>query len=309
MDDHGRFDDIVRSERYFTATLLPLILFEGFGKDYRGINAFLRLLSPKQARGRTGEIMNEFDWLPSVGDRNEEPQVITEFHIKRDLHFSRPGLFDAPESEQSRDAAPGEETAKERRDAPDLVLILGQTFVVCEGKFFDNGSSSLTRLNDQLRSQRSQVKYLFDADSRLNAYVHVALVPAKHDGEYDCDAVITWEQIADLAEQVLGPDSYAARRLRAASRVYEENRGDRTTKNYDGILSLEGIVAKCKEVGESIWVGHVGGPSDLKTREIAYAKTKKWKWRNPKTNNGNADRKNWIDGSQFLTLIESMRKV
>ncbi len=39
-----RRDDIVRSERYFTATLLPLILFHD---NYRGLRSFIDLLNSK----------------------------------------------------------------------------------------------------------------------------------------------------------------------------------------------------------------------------------------------------------------------
>ncbi len=45
-----RFDDVVRSERYFTATLLPLLLFHD---NLTGIRRFLELVDNKARRNAT----------------------------------------------------------------------------------------------------------------------------------------------------------------------------------------------------------------------------------------------------------------
>ena len=42
-----RFDDRVRSERYFTATLLPLLLFH---EDMKGLQCFMDLIEKTRKR-------------------------------------------------------------------------------------------------------------------------------------------------------------------------------------------------------------------------------------------------------------------
>ena len=77
-------------------------------------------------------------------------EIITEFHIARDLMFAdrlSPAVLISPEDQA---------TEPERHDAPDLVIVLDNELVVCEGKFFDDHSSA--SLNAQLRSQRRQVR-------------------------------------------------------------------------------------------------------------------------------------------------------
>jgi len=84
-------------------------------------------------------------------------EIITEFHIARDLKFA--GFRLEP------DATPSEDDERERRDAPDLVIIAGRELIVCEGKFFsvfnDNAVNNLRRLRifgqqDKLRADRSK---------------------------------------------------------------------------------------------------------------------------------------------------------
>ena len=49
-EDNLRFDDLVRSERYFTATLLPAVLFHN---DLEGLRRFVELVEKKQPRNAT----------------------------------------------------------------------------------------------------------------------------------------------------------------------------------------------------------------------------------------------------------------
>jgi hypothetical protein len=76
-----RFDDLVRSELYFTATLLPLLLFHENRKGVRGIQRFAELIdkNAKTEHGPNGELIRE------KGSTNcndfKDFEVITEFHI------------------------------------------------------------------------------------------------------------------------------------------------------------------------------------------------------------------------------------
>ena len=151
-----RFDDIVRSERYFTATLLPLLLFHN---KMEGVRRFVDLV---EENARTE--CNRFGvrGLKGTTEYNyQDVEVITEFHIARDLIFAGLPLDDtacrggegasAEPPREARDVAP-REGGEPKKDAPDVVIVAGRELVVCEGKFF-NGFNT-TDLNEQLRSQR-----------------------------------------------------------------------------------------------------------------------------------------------------------
>lgn len=304
MTDPFRFDDLVRSERYFTATLLPAILFHD---GMRGLDAFLELVRIKALprdglptkRDRLGNAISRGDrsspWSPAT------VEIITEFHIARDLRFAGrlARIQTVPLAE--------EESEPERLDAPDLVIVLDDELVVCEGKFFD--ARYLATLEHQLRSQRLQVRYLFDTRPQLRAYRHVAILPVEDDAHPDCDAVLTWSEIAELATTVLGPEHYVTIRLRAAVKRYRALDGEDGTRNYDGRLSLNPMLAKCRERRDNVHVGHSGGEEDLQTHALAYLEQKPWKWRDPATNKGVAIRRNWIPGARFVELIEARRRL
>jgi hypothetical protein len=86
-----RFDDIVRSERYFTATLLPAILLHA---RPCGLDDFLQLVSrkalrqpgPSTERDARGVAMPRGDRSPTWSPGAVE--LITEFHIARDLKLA-----------------------------------------------------------------------------------------------------------------------------------------------------------------------------------------------------------------------------
>src|SRR5947209_8233478 len=79
-----RFDSLIRSERYFTATLLPAVLFHNDRKD---VQCFVNLVDAKAntERNELGERVTkgvlQYDF--------QDVEVITEFHIARDLQFAR----------------------------------------------------------------------------------------------------------------------------------------------------------------------------------------------------------------------------
>ncbi len=295
-----RFDNIVRSERYFTATLLPAILLNG---NLQGLEAFLELIDTNGRRRLGGA--TERDGLGAPHPRQDRfaawsvdtVEVITEFHIARDLSFA-----DRLQPSERADSEV-QESETERRDAPDLVIVFDDELVVCEAKFFD--TVSLHRLDAQLESQRRQVRYLFNDRPRLKTYRHVAILPMEPKATLDCDAVLTWSNIADLAERILTPEHYVTLRLRAAIRYFQELVGEpgEPVPNYDGILPFDVMLEECRSRGDAIAVGHVGGEADLLRRPRQYLFGKPWKWRDPHTNLGVAVPRNWIRGARFAELF------
>jgi hypothetical protein len=291
-----RFDSLVRSERYFTATLLPAVLFHN---DWTGFQCFTKLVDAT-VEATTKTECNKLGERGSKGTPQydfQDVEVITEFHIARDLQFAHLPL--------AANVEPSEEDEPERRDAPDVVIRAGRELVVCEGKFFSE--FNVTDLNNQLRSQRRQVRHLFCQRQQIRAYRHVAIVPFVPPPSppivIDADAVLTWVNIRDLAERVLGSNHYVTLRLRDAVERFKE-RGDPYILNYNGILPFHEMRKKCREPGNTIQVGHIGGEADLRRRDLVYAEKKPWKWRY-ETNKGVVNPRNWLDGALWLKIVES----
>ena len=299
--DDERFDNKVRTERYFTATLLPLVLFHD---NFGGLRSFVKLVAEKATTEFDREGV-EHPWgAPDYGDFNDV-EVITEFHIKRDVALAlKHGSLIAPVEAL---LPPEEEAgAPERLDAPDLVIIAGKEIIVCEAKFF--GKFKGAALNKQLRSQRDQVRYLFQV-RELRAFRHIAIVPQALD-DIDCDAVLTWEEIANLSGRVLGEKHYVTERLVNAVKRYKKTKhrvGIRPgVRNYDGVAELKDIRVMCQQLGDKISIGHKGGDAALRKLHYADAAARRWKWRLPATNQGVADPSNWIKGKQFVRAVQSI---
>ena len=75
----------------------------------------------------------------------------------------------------------------------------------------------------------------------------------------------------------------------------------------DGVLGYEELVELCRHRGRTVQVGHTRGERDLVARGLAYAREKRWKWRDPATNRGSVDSANWIAGDRFLALSKQLR--
>lgn len=288
-----RFDDLIRSERYYTATLFPAMLFHN---DMEGVKSFVNFVGSKAEteRNRLGQPIKRDN--PPYDFENLE--VITEFHIARDLKFS--GLLLPPPA----DPADLTEQDVPKKDAPDIVIVAGQEMMVCEGKFFSGFNTK--ELNEQLESQRRQVQHLFDIRHDLRAYCHIAILPEKPTGGINADAVITWDEVLDLTKIVMGSDHYVTRRLCSALKLYREG-GMLGVQNYDGALNFSDMRAKCRECGKKIQVGHSGGELALLTMTLPNAEQKKWRWRDPDKNEGRVIPGNWLRGDRWLEIVESGR--
>ena len=297
MENSVRFDDLVRTERYFTATLLPLLLFHN---NLEGVRWFVAELVEKATREHNKDGKQGPKGTPKYDFKDVE--VITEFHIARDLNFAHLPLFKVSGAESEEVEA--KITAHNVLAAPDVVIVAGEELVVCEGKFFLFFSDSdVDDLNEQLGLQRRQVRHLF-VSRPIRAYRHVAILPFKPKTAVDADIVITWDEIGNLAEKVMGSNHYVTDRLRKAVKRHHQRPDDRTIPNFDGKLSFDAMVKKCRAVGDQIEVGHWEGEAGLLSL-IEPEKKKKWKWRDPKTNKGVIAPENWLSGKRWLDIVES----
>jgi hypothetical protein len=292
----SRFDDLVRTERYFSATLLPLVLFHG---TFNGLRSFVRLVDERttherRADGTAVPRSKKYTRLPEPlgGDWLE---FITEFHIARDLRAG---------NQVPLDDDPADERPK--RDAPDVVIVLGDEVLVCEAKFF--GRWTADDVAAQMASQRAQIAHLFAARPSLRAYRHIALLPRPI--PLDIDAVVTWQEIAHLASSLRPIPEYAAERLAHAAARYAPP-GNPRVRNWDGSrLPLPELIVHIQErqaQGQRTQIGYDGGLPKLRLATPAELESRRlWKWRDPDTNQGPVAPEHWISDERFLQIICSL---
>ena len=220
----------------------------------------------------------------SISDFSD-PEVITEFHIRRDLcHY---GAYLTPLDDETR-------------DAPDLVIVLGDAMIVVEAKFFVKFNKS--NLQDQLQSQKRQVQYLVEERSSISSWLHVALVPTRIPS-LDCHAMITWGDVAELSRSLLGEGHYVTIRLENAVARYDRANRKTGPRYFEENLSLTKALELCAERGDDVWIGHSASKANLHVRAAGHTEAKRWKWRCA----GSAGlHPHWIPGRQFLELIGSL---
>ncbi len=292
-----RIHDICRTERYYTATLLPYILLH---ESFAGLKAFLRVLEGKSIRALAVETgapasLNGGEGLAHV-------ELISEMDLVRDMRFYCPWLA-------GLEVTMAEEASSLR---PDLVIVADGLLIVIEAKFFHNSISS-DAIRTQVLAQRQVIEkvllrfpgYSFDR------YCHLFLsaAPAPPADAIGCQGVLYWEDVALLAEQVLGTEHYVTQRLVRAIEMYELVSGKgaqpngESRCNYRGRLKLKEMIQKCRQEGDRIMVGYTGGSAKLRAAKAEELTDRqfKWDWADdpipPKTPY------NWMIGSRFLKLI------
>jgi hypothetical protein len=292
MRDKVRIDDICRTERYYTATLLPYILFH---ESFAGLRAFLRMLADKQIHALDAETyapiaLNCHGPLANV-------ELITEVALVRDARFYS-SWVEGLEDIELKDA-------EELR--PDLVVIADDLLIVLEAKFF-LGSISQTQIRKQLLDQREVIRkvYLRFPGYRFRQYCHLFLsakLPASAEA-VGCEGLLSWGDIRTLAERVLGQEHYVTERLTQALEWHERGNGRRraTGPNYQGKDSLTKVLRMCEQKADAIIVGYNGGLAALSEATLASLKNRPFKWDSAQNLTGKLPR-NWITGDDFLNVI------
>jgi hypothetical protein len=289
--------DICRTERYYTATLLPYVLLH---ENFAGLRGFLRLLEEKNIRACAVET-GAATALDSGGPF-AHVELISKMDLVRDLHFYAPWL------------AGMEDVRVREADSirPDVVIVADRLLLVVEAKFFHDSLSPDT-IRTQLLGQRRVIEnvllrfpgYSFDR------YCHLFLsaAPAPTADVIGCQGVLYGEEVRRLAQQVLGNDHYVTRRLIRATEMYQlvtvpaAHRDGQHARNYRGILKLGEMVEKCRREGSGVMVGYCGGAAKLQARAPEDLRSRRFKWDRADAPLPPKVPCNWMPGGRFLELI------
>jgi hypothetical protein len=298
-DPPYNLDDICRTERYYTATLLPVILFHN---SFEGLREFINLLIAKDTEqtlssGERSKIAADPSGLKRI-------EIVTEMDIVRDVKYYANWI-------EGLESIALEEGKTLR---PDVVLIADDLLIVIEGKFFDSSPSATkySKISKQMSDQRTVIEQILFKypNYDFKGYCHIFLsqkegIQAERIG---CHKAITWADIAELSERVLGGSHYVTHRLKRAVDLYNLVIGKDITKksgkNYRGKMGLADILKECVKIEDELLVGFTGGVTKLKQKSPSDLSAYKFKWDFSAEPIGRKLPRNWIPGSTFLETIQ-----
>lgn len=233
------FSRTARSERHFTALLLPHLLMANNFAGRRALFEELGLSDGKAIDPRDVEIVAELNPIRDVGGRAADSSA-------------------ASRREQGQ-------------VVPDLFLRIGDSALVMEGKFFTHPSASAVA--DQLRSQREAINRVLPKPEYERCtfhYLALTVLPLDGPAEWDANASRrTWSDVISVLEPVVdaasSPDTaYALEELRDAvkrSRAEVET----SSKEQGRCESIEALLQQAKELlaNGNRYIGFVGGKRAL----------------------------------------------
>lgn len=164
------FQNVARSERYFTATHLSHLLM---ANNFEGTKLFFKRF-----------FQNE------VVDGTEDFEVVTEVDLLRD-----PGKQDNEIKKLFHEYG--------RIAVPDLFVRWGKYAFIIEAKFFTLPNKS--KLKNQVEEQRRAVNYILDKTAYADHKIMYAIIALefKQKIEIEDTLTLTWKQIVDLFESQL----------------------------------------------------------------------------------------------------------
>ena len=259
------FSGTARSERHFTALLLPHLLMSN---NFAGARALFEKLGLGSV-----QVLDPSDI-----------EIVAELNPIRDVVG---GVTDA-------NTPPPE---KKGQVVPDLFLRIGSSALVIEAKFFTHPSGSAVA--DQLSSQRDAIaEVLPHTEYRRCSFHYLALtvLPLDDLAEWHADSSrMTWSEVISVLEPVVGTDSSAdtAYALGALKDAVERSgvEADTSSKAKGRVRSIGELLQKAKTLLESgdRYVGFVGGKRALDTATVEDLETRQhYKYSDCQPN------KNWL---------------
>jgi hypothetical protein len=292
----NRLDDLNRTERYFTSTLLGGLLLYNELDGTRQLLNWLRQHKEFNFTSTKGEDVvkwQETEKLP------EHIEVVTELNIKREIGHYGETLAEIDLAELSS-----------KQNVPDVVIVYGKYLIVIEGKFFVKGQSQFM-IETQLQMQKEEIVVMVDYLKPQIEYVcHIFLGPQNMEGMQNCELCLTWKDIEEFSAELLGQDHYITIRLKNANQRYAECNvsfsGERI--NYSSSCSYDQIKELCGQEGNKIRVGFQGGEKALIVADHYHLLVRKFKWDYTENSIGKKNLKNWLPGSLFLTRLEEIER-
>lgn len=264
-----------RKERFYTATVLPSLLFNG------GLSNLYRFL-------------HQIPGFPiEVDEQSCKDQFLfyTEYNLKESAGKKNVGI----------------EIYTATRDTPDIIIQIlkpVKIFVVIEAKMFANVTQN--NFSKQMKAQKTAVIEVLKQKYPESSMLHVALVPKKlhfvdySDAEYK---IINWELLIDDANFNVR-DNYFYPYLQFALKNYDKlvssqwGRATTIQTNYAGIdIYLDGKSAK------TLWVGRRGG------RKVIANDIKKGSWKRKLYGTNKEKPKdgregNWLSSMEFAEMVD-----
>lgn len=238
------FSGTARSERHFTALLLPHLLMSN---NFAGAHA----LFAKLGLG-SEQILDHSDI-----------EIVAELNPIRDM-VGRVTDANTPPPE------------KQGQVVPDLFLRIGNSALVIEAKFFTHPAASTVA--DQLSSQRAAITEVLPHTEYARCsfhYLALTVLPLDDLAEWHADSSrMTWSEVISVLEPVVGTDNstdttYALMALKdAVERSSVE--ADTSSKEKGRVGSIGELLQKANALLESrhLYVGFVGGQWALDTATV-----------------------------------------
>ena len=83
-----------------------------------------------------------------------------------------------------------------------------------------------------------------------------------------------------------------------------DRRGGGAIRNYAETTDYEGVMARCREYGDGIVVGFLGGASGLGQASLEELRRRSYKWDRAEGGTGPKTAANWLPGGRFLAVCE-----
>ena len=232
------FSWTARSERHFSALLLPHLLMSN---NFAGCRA----------------LFNELQLIRGEELRADDVEIVAELNPMRDV-AARAAEFD--------EAAP----ERQGQVVPDLFLRMGGSALVIEAKFFTHPSAS--KIAGQLKAQREAIERVLPFTRYEDcAFRYLALTVARPTGRPDWDedmACMTWHEVISVLEPVVeaGGSRDTAYALEELRKAVERSAAERRSSKENGrCASIDELLCRAPALLDdgNLYIGFTGGERAL----------------------------------------------
>lgn len=281
-----RIDDLNRSERYFTATILPYFLaFNSFEYLSKFVSVLEGPTAPSEDDFETIELIAEVDFI-------RDSRKWAEIQADSEMYEQYDGLL--------RDTG--------RLAVPDVFIKYGKTIIVIEGKFFQKQRAIY--YEEQISLQREVIE-LIRNEYPDYSFFHVFLTADNTITHIQgTDRVIHWQkEVMSLANKISQQypnhrelEYFRERLENAISRYEQEFEKPTETTDLSGTIrfyELGALLEYLIQDDQGCFVGFTGGIQALLSLTLLEAQERShWK-----VNDRQLTEKNWIPKERFLAVF------